>query len=99
MLEEYANRYLEMNPVQATFIGINRFNDRMANSNSPEYRAAAEAMNQEYLQRLLEIDRAQLNAQDQLSYDIFRVQREQSLEGNQFTSHLQPVNQFYSITN
>jgi uncharacterized protein (DUF885 family) len=86
MFEEYANRYLEMNPVQATFIGIDRYNDRMANTNSPEYRAAAEAMDQEFLQRLLEFDRKQLNEHDRLSYDIFRVQREVSLEGNQFPS-------------
>jgi uncharacterized protein (DUF885 family) len=99
MFEEYADRYLEMNPVQATFNGVNRYNDRMANSNSPEYRAAAEAMDQEFLRRLLEIDREQLNEQDRLSYDIFRIQREESLEGNQFPSHLQPINQFYSITN
>src|SRR5210317_2615636 len=99
MFEEYVDRYLEMNPVRATFIGINRYNDRMANSNSPEYRAAAEAMDQEFLRRLLEIDREQLNEQDRLSYDIFRIQREESLEGNQFPSHLQPINQFYSITN
>ena len=99
MFEEYADRYLEMNPVQATFNGVNRYNDRMANSNSPEYRAAAEAMDQEFLRRLLEIDREQLNEQDRLSYDIFRIQREESLEGNQFPTHLQPINQFYSITN
>jgi ABC-type glycerol-3-phosphate transport system substrate-binding protein len=57
MFAEYADRYLEMNPLQATFIGINRYNDRMANSGSPEYRAAAEAMDEEFLQRLLAIDR------------------------------------------
>ena len=94
MFDEFTNRYLEMNPVQATFIGVNQYNDRMANSNSPEYRAAAEAMEQEFLQRLLEINREQLNEEDKLSYDIFRIQREESLEGNQFPSHLQPINQF-----
>jgi uncharacterized protein (DUF885 family) len=88
-----------MNPLSATFIGDYRYNDRMANSNSPEYRAAAQAMDEEFLQRLLEIDRSQLGYQDQLSYDIFRINREQSLEGNQFPFHLQPINQFYSITN
>src|SRR5210317_2562600 len=99
MFEEYVDRYLEMNPVRATFIGINRYNDRMANSNSPEYRAAAQAMDEEFLARLLEIDREQLSYQDQMSYDIFRINREESLEGNQFPFHLQPINQFYSITN
>jgi uncharacterized protein (DUF885 family) len=99
LFDEHFERDLEMNPLSATFIGDYRYNDRMANSNSPEYRAAAQAMDEEFLQRLLEIDRSQLGYQDQLSYDIFRINREQSLEGNQFPFHLQPINQFYSITN
>ncbi len=99
LFDEHFERNLEMNPLSATFIGDYRYNDRMANSNSPEYRAAAEAMDEEFLQRLLDIDRSQLGEQDKLSYDIFRTNREQSLEGNQFPFHLQPINQFYSITN
>ncbi len=99
LFEEHFERNLEMNPLSATFIGDYRYNDRMANANGPEYRAAATAMDEEFLARLLEIDREQLGYQDQLSYDLFRINREQSLEGNQFPFHLQPVNQFYSVTN
>jgi uncharacterized protein (DUF885 family) len=99
IFDEYFERNLEMNPLSATFIGDYRYNDRMANSNGPEYRAAAEAMDKEFLARLLEIDREQLEYLDQLSYDLFKIERELSLEGNQFPSHLQPVNQFYSVTN
>ena len=99
LFDEHFERNLEMNPLSATFIGDNRYNDRMANSNSPEYMAAAEAMDEEFLKRLLEIDRGQLDYQDQLSYDIFRINREVSLESNQFPFHLQPINQFYSVTN
>lgn len=98
LFEEHFERGLEMNPLRATSIGDYRFNDRLANSNSPKYRAAALAMDEDFLQRLLEIDRGALNYQDQLSYDLFRVRREQSLEGYQFPSHLQPINQFYAIT-
>jgi len=99
LFDEQFERDLEMNPVSATFIGDYRYNDRMANSNSPEYIAMATAMDDEFLARLLEIDRAQLGYQDQLSYDLFKINREQSLEGNQFPSELQPINQFYSIAN
>ena len=77
LFDEHFERQLEMNPLQATFIGDYRYNDRLANSFSPEYRAAAEAMDEEFLARLLEIDRDQLGYQDQLSYDIFRIKREQ----------------------
>ena len=99
LLNEHFERDLEMNPLNATFIGDYRYNDRMANSNGPEYIAELTAMDEEFLLRLLEIDRGQLGYQDQLSYDLFKIKREQSLEGNQFPFHLQPVNQFYSITN
>ncbi len=98
LFSEHFERNLEMNPLSATFIGDYRYNDRMANSNSPEYRAAAMAMDEEFLGRLLEIDRKQLGYQDQLSYDLFRIKREQSLEGYRFPSHLAPINQFYSLT-
>ncbi len=99
LFDEHFERSLELNPLSATFIGDNRYNDRMANWASADYRAADQALDEEFLQRLLEIDRAQLDEQDQLSYDIFRVNREQSLEGNQYPFHLIPVNQFRSITN
>lgn len=99
LFDEFAERNLELNPLFATSIGDYRYNDRMANSNSPEYRAAVTAMDEEYLQRLLEIDRQQLGYQDQISYDLFRIDRALSLEGNQFPFHLLPINQFYSLTN
>lgn len=97
LFEEHFQRGLEMNPIRATFIGDDRYNDRLANSLSPEYRAAEQAMDEEFLTRLLEIDREALGYQDQLSYDLFRINREQSLEGNQFPFHLQPMNQFRSL--
>ena len=99
LFDDQFERNLELNPLNATFIGDYRYNDRLANSNGPEYRAASEAMDQEFLQRLLAIEREQLGEQDRLSYDIFKINRELSLESNQFPSHLQPINQFYAITN
>lgn len=99
LFDEHFERNLELNPISATFIGDYRYNDRMANSNSPEYLAATTALDEKFLAQLLEIDREQLSYQDQLSYDLFKIRREQSLEGNQFPSHLQPINQFYSMTN
>ncbi len=99
LFDEHFERSLEMNPIQATFIGDSRYNDRLSNSNSPEYQATAKAMDEEFLARLLEIDRDALEYQDQLSYDLFKINREQSLEGYAFPFQLIPVNQFYSMTN
>ena len=99
LFDEHFERGLELNPLRATFIGDNRYNDRLAQSYSAAYRATVEAMDREFLERLLEIDREQLGYQDQLSYDIFRIDREESLEGNEFPTHLQPLNQFRSMMN
>jgi uncharacterized protein (DUF885 family) len=99
LFDEHFERSLQMNPLQATFIGDNRFNDRLANWGSPEYREKAEAMDREFLERLLEIDRDELEYQDRLSYDIFRLDREESLEGYQYPGHLQPINQFRNVMN
>lgn len=98
LFAEHFERNLEMNPLRATLIGDYRYNDRLANTIGPEHRAASAALNTEFLQRLLDIDRDQLDEQDRLSYDLFRIHRELALERNQFPFHLQPVHQFYSLT-
>ncbi len=99
LFDEHFERNLELNPMSATAIGDDRYDDRMAISMSQEYRDADRELDEEFLARLLGIDRAALDEQEQLSYDIFRIRREQSLEGNQFPFHLQPMNQFYLMTN
>ncbi len=99
LFDEHFERNLELNPMSATAIGDDRYDDRMAISMSQEYRDADQALDEEFLARLLEIDRAALNYQEQLSYDIFKIRREQSLERNQCPFHLQPMNQFYLMTN
>jgi uncharacterized protein (DUF885 family) len=99
LFDEFFERGLELNPMRATSIGDYRFNDKFANSIGPEHREAKRIMDEEFLARLLEIDRAQLSRQDQLSYDMFKLNREQSLEGDRFPGHLQPINQFYSPLN
>ncbi len=96
LFDEYFERGLELNPVRATAIGDYRYNDKFANSLSPEYRETERKMDEEFLARLLEIDREQLSRQDQLSYDMFKLNREISLEGDRYPGYLQPLNQFGS---
>jgi uncharacterized protein (DUF885 family) len=98
LLDEHFERTLELNPLRATFIGDYRFNDRLENPHGPEYRAASTALDEEFLRRLLKINREQLDYQEQISFDLFRLDREQALEGYQFPSHLAPINQKNSLT-
>ena len=99
LVEEYFERSLELNPILATSIGDDRYDDRLANWLSPDYIAQSEALDTEFLERLLAIDESVLDEQDLLTYGTFRLSREMSIEGNQFPGHLQPINQFFSIPN
>jgi uncharacterized protein (DUF885 family) len=99
LFDEFFERELELNPVRATAIGDYRYNDRFANSIGPEHREADRKLNEEFLARLLEIDRVQLSRQDQLSYDMFMLDREMWIAGERFPNHLQPINQFRSALN
>lgn len=99
LVEEYFDKLLELNPLYATSIGDYRYNDRLANTLGPDYLAQAEALDREYLERLLAIDPEALAGQDRLTYDTFRWSREMDVAGYRFPGHLQPINQFYSITN
>ncbi len=99
LFDDHFERMLELNPLLATEIGDDRYNDRLAITIGPEYRAALRALDEEFLSRLLQIERDALPRSEQLSYDMFRLNREMSLEGDLYPSHLQPINQFYSMPN
>lgn len=99
LFEDFFERELELNPIRASSIGDYRYNDRYANSIGPEHRTATRELDEEFLARLMRIDRKSLSRQDQLSYDMFKLNRERSLEGDLYPGRLQPINQFYSAFN
>ena len=104
LLDEHFDRSHELDPVRATSIGADGFDDRYnfvtnnVNPVMPEDRKLERSLNKEFLARLEDIDRAALDPQEQLSYDLFKLRREISLAGAEFPSHLAPLNQFYSAT-
>ncbi|MDX1499234.1 MAG: DUF885 domain-containing protein [Woeseiaceae bacterium] len=98
LLDEHFERTLELNPLFATSIGDDRYNDRYPNSIGPEHLARERALTETFLDRLATIERAALSRQEQLSWDMFELRLERALEGFRFPEHLAPVNQFYSAT-
>jgi len=98
LFDEHFERNLEYNPIDATSIGESGFDDQYANSIGPEHRAAVHELNVEFLERLQKIDRSVLSEQQQYSYDMFELQREMELAGEQFPTYLAPMNQFRSAT-
>ena len=98
LLDEHFKRILALNPIYATSIGEDQYNDQYANSIGPEYLAASHDLDAEFLSRLEAVDYSELNAQDQLSYEMFKLRLEMSLAAEQFPTHLAPMNQFRSAT-
>ncbi len=105
MFAEYDEEFLALNPIFATFRGDNRYNDQWGSPDllSDEYAEKTFEMDQRYLASLLEFDPETLNTQDRLSYEIFKFNRENSIEGFErgFVEYgnLTPVSQLFSIPN
>lgn len=98
LAEAFFEAGLELSPVGATSLGDNRYNHIYTVGFSPDIRARSRALNQEYETRLRAIDPASLDAEHQLTYEIFRRELEESREGERFPQHLVPLNQFFNFT-
>ena len=61
LVAEFFERQLAMNPIQATQMGDDRFDDQWANSLAPDHIAKRRALDEEFLARLGEIDPAALD--------------------------------------
>ena len=96
LAEEYYEAYLRLNPIVASSIGDDRYNDQFPVTISREHREARGEMARQYLGLLASIDRSALDGQRQLSYDMLAGTLRQELEELTFPSHLIPVNQFYN---
>lgn len=96
---EHWERSLEMNPLMATFMGDNRFNDQLGDWGTEEGLAKQLAFSKEFLAKINTIDPTKLKGQDLLSYKIFKGEREAEIEGAKFPDHLQPIQQFYNPFN
>jgi uncharacterized protein (DUF885 family) len=96
LVDEYFERTLVLNPVFATALGDLRYNDQYPNDISTQWLADALAVEQEYLGRLNEVDVAKLDDAARLTYDIFKYQRQLSIDGAVFRDELLPVSQFGS---
>ncbi len=97
LFEAYFEESLRMNPLLATFIGDDRYDDRLPNSIGPEHLAATRAFNERYLAAIRAFDPSGLAPADRISYDIFLNEREREARAGQFPSELLPLNQAGSL--
>ncbi len=80
-------------PILATSIGDPRYNDRIVNFTTAAWRADNRRFIERQLKELKGFNRTALSGQDRLSYDILKLELEQSLEGLRFPDWMQPVDQ------
>ena len=99
LLANHFDENLELNPVYATFVGVNKYNDKFNDPISESSLAKQLAFEKKYLALIEAIDVNQLSGQDLLSYEIFKRDREMAIEGSQFDSHLVPFNQMSGVHN
>ena len=96
-LETYYQEQLKLNPLQATVVGDERYNDLLPNDGSLAVIAAWKQFNTRFLDSLKNYDRASLSANDQLSFDNLKYQLEIDLEGSKYHFEYLPFNQFYAL--
>ena len=96
ILETYYQDYLKLNPLEATFAGDSRYNDVFPNFNSKEYLAEYRAFYTKTQQTLADIDKNQLSANDQMSYDILKWDCDIALQEVAGRYELTPIDQMWS---
>lgn len=99
ILDQHFQENLEMNPIYATFVGVNDYNDQFGDPISADSLAKALAFEKKYLAKIQSIDSEKLTGQALLSYEIFLRDREMAIKGSQFDSHMVPFNQMWGVHN
>jgi len=97
MCEQYYQDGLKLTPINATYIGDERYDDLLPNDGSQAYLKEYKAFNQRYLDSLGKYDREGLNDNDKLSFDYLKDQLNINLEGLKYHSEYLPFNQMFAL--
>jgi prolyl oligopeptidase len=98
LLDEVWEWQLAENPMFASQLGDKRYNDRWSD-NSLEAIERQQQETRAFLQRIYEIDRSALSETDQLNYELFRRQLQDSVDTSAFSGHLLPFYQRGGVQN
>jgi len=93
LFQAYFDETMQMNPISATYVGINDYNDRFSAPINQQNRDLFLAFEETYLAKIKAIDASALSGQDLLSYEIFLRDREIAIKGEPFPGHLMPIHQ------
>lgn len=98
LAEAYYEEFLAANPTVATANGDSRYDHLYIASFAESQREATRQRAERYLASLTPIDRSELDAERQLTYDVFRWNLDNTLRGRAHPAHLAPLNQFFNFT-
>ncbi len=98
LFAESDERSLALNPISGLFRGDMRRADRLGDFLTDSFFLAARTDTQLNMALLAQIDRSKLSETDQLAYDVFKYNQEQSLKGStdeiRALTEVRPVNHF-----
>lgn len=96
MADSYFKDLLALEPIYATYVGVNDYNDQFGGSLTPAYLKQRHELNSRYLKQAKSIDVEQLPENLALSFDMFIYDRHMDLVAESYPEYLMPMNQFYS---
>jgi len=96
-LETYYQTNLKLNPLQATSMGDNRYNNLLPNFLSDSYKTETKNFYENTLQGLTGFDKNALSNSQQLSFDVLKWTCEMNLAEMEFNAELTPINQMWTM--
>ncbi|WP_299120112.1 DUF885 family protein [uncultured Tenacibaculum sp.] len=98
LLKDYNEGKLQLNPINATFAGDNRFNDQFPNTLSDEYQTKTNKFYNSYKAKLNNFKDADLTKSQQMSKAVLAWDCDMALAQNSFKNDLlMPINQMWTI--
>jgi uncharacterized protein (DUF885 family) len=97
LVGEYWDEYQRLNPLRLPGGPVARFDAAGGYDISAQFLADSLAVERRYRDELLGLPRAALPAESQLTFDIFRRERELAVESFTYPAELMPVNPFRSL--
>ncbi|RZK33386.1 MAG: DUF885 domain-containing protein, partial [Hymenobacter sp.] len=97
LFSQFWDKQSRLDPLSATAQGDNRFNDQLPNDQTQAFRDTLRTFYQGYLTRVTQFDRAKLDENDQLSYDMFKYDMQQRVAGLKLNTWMLPFQQFWGL--
>jgi uncharacterized protein (DUF885 family) len=96
-LDDYFEGEKRLSPLSATQVGDDRYNALLPADFTDSYRDSIKNFYTRFQEGMSHFDRASLDENDRLSYDIFQWEVATNLEGLNFHTNYIPFNQFYAL--